>query len=129
MSFMGTQSIMIKDQSGNVAPIISGVGLAIAPTLATRFVGSFVLCTSGSGGVPLTTTTSSMPYGITVKNINTYLGFSGLVHVGSEAVPPYISGGYLLNNGEELRINTSRPDLIRVYGRVSGMLVTWNATF
>ena len=129
MSFVGSQSIIIKDLSGNVAPIISGTGIAVGPAIATRFVGAFVICSSGSGGVALTSITSSMPFGITVKNVGTAVGVSGVILVGSNTSPPYASGGYPLGAGEEVKINTSQPNLIRVYGRLSGMHAGWNAVF
>ena len=129
MSFVGTQSIMLKDLSGNVAPVISGTGLAVGPALATRFVGAFIICSSGSGGAALTASTSSMPFGITVKNVSTTLGASGVIYIGSNINPPYISGGYPLAQGEEVHINTSRPDQIRVFGRLSGMHAAWSAVF
>lgn len=129
MSFVGSQSIMIKDLSGNVAAVVSGGGLAIqSTTVSTRLVGNYLLCSSGSGGVALTAVTSSMPYGITVKNA-THFGNSGVVLVGSETSPPYISGGFILAGGESVQLNVNQPDKIRVYGTLSGMYVTWFANY
>lgn len=122
--FKPTNSVIIKDFSGNPITVTSGVGLATVST-TPNVVSVFLQCGSGSGGVALTANTSSMPYGIIVKNVGHVMGISGLVHVGTSGSPPYISGGYILATSESVTLNASRPDFIRVYGTKSGIGVSW----
>ena len=124
MSFEGSKAILIKDLSGNTASIISGGGMRINST-TSNLASVFLQTSSGSGGVALTSTTSSMPYGIIVKNVSNVLGVSGVVLVGSSGNPPYTSGGYALAVGESVSLNISRPDFVRVYGTLSGVGVSW----
>lgn len=90
--------------------------------------GGFTIATSGSGGVQLTTSGGIAPHGIYIKNIaNTAAAttVSGTIHIGSSGNPPWISGGYVLGPGQEVKLNVYRPETIRVYGGVSGVAVSW----
>ena len=90
--------------------------------------GGFTIATSGSGGVQLTQSGGIAVHGIFIKNIaNTAAAttVSGVIHVGSSGNPPFISGGYVLGPGQEIKLNVYRPETIRVYGGVSGVAVSW----
>ena len=85
---------------------------------------------NGSGGTALAASGTYTPMGVYIKNVSVTsgafsFGGSGVIYVGSSGSPPYASGGYVLFAGEKELFNVDRPDFIRVYGRVSGIQVTW----
>ena len=125
--FKPTNPIELYDVSGNKAIITSGVGLRIAEVGQSITTGEFVLATSGSGGVALTTSGGTAPYGIKLKNMGVAMaGISGRVYIGSSGSPPNASGGYALHFAfDEVDLKVTQPDLVRVYGMLSGCVVTW----
>lgn len=85
--------------------------------------GPFVPAPDLSGGTSLTTNGGITPYGIKVKN---YSGeVNSAIHVGSSGNPPYESGGWIIDIGDELHINVNQPDFVRIYARTSGASVCW----
>ena len=134
--FKAVNDVYLTDYSGNRAIITSGVGqnvvlvsgsnvVRILENFGLPLTTTFVLTSSGSGGVALSANTSSYPYGIVVKNASNTAGVSGVILLGSSGSPPFISGGYPLMVGESIRLNVMQPSLIRVYGGVSGVGAAW----
>lgn len=127
MSFKPTSSVVVRDYSGNSIVITSGTGLQIAQVGSTLKTGAFVIATSGSGGVALTTSGGELPFGLTLNNVSNYVATTSgsRIYVGSSGNPPYVSGGYLLGPGNEIKLSVNNPDCIRVYGSQSGATVSW----
>ena len=124
-----SNAVMIQGRSGQIALVNDSGSAHVVITAHTAstltLTTTFILSSSGSGGVALTSATSSYPYGVTVKNASNVVGVSGVILLGTSGSPPYISGGYPLHVGESITLNVSRPDFIRVYGTLSGVAAGW----
>ena len=126
IDFKPSNVVVAVDYSGNAITATSGVGIrTLNATNDAPLTTRFILTSSGSGGVALTATTSSYPYGIFIKNSSNAVGVSGVVLLGTSSSPPFVSGGYAMAVGESVSLSLSRPDFVRVYGTLSGVSVSW----
>lgn len=104
MSFEGSRSVSIKELGTNIV------------------TGALVQATNASGGAPLAGSGITL-HGIYIKNVSGTV--NSAIHIGSSGNPPYISGGYVLDIGDEKEFHINNPAYVRVFARTSGAVVCW----